>query len=61
MQTNTTAFADYSEQKRELDLQRIALLTAISVVSKRLAGRLAKKESQAGRGKGGLQYDAKPS
>ena len=48
MQTNNaTAFADCREQNRQLDLQRIAILTAISVVSRRLAGRLAKMEHQA--------------
>ena len=57
MQSNTTVFAGCREQKRELDLQRVALLTAISVVSKRLAGRLVRMESQAQQKKGGYSHD----
>ena len=57
MQSNTMGFAGCCEQNRELDLQRIALLTAISVVSKRLAGRLVRMESQATEKKGGYSHD----
>jgi hypothetical protein len=56
---NNTAFADCREQKRELDLQRTALLVAISVVSKRLAGRLVRMESQALRREGGCRHDSR--
>ena len=54
VKTGKPCFAD---GKPSVDLQRIALLTAISVVSKRLAERYAKLERQNQRKGGGASYD----
>jgi len=53
----------YVGREPSVQMQRVALLTAISVVSRRLAGRLAKlkRQEQPSGKEGGRDYDARPS